>query len=635
MLDFAPIVLIMLGQSRILISIAKNICSSLRSTESLIKQDNNEENKQRKEGEELVFDHRTAFFSADSTLREVMDYIMVQHLLVVTISECKFFDCTTYPPKALIIDARNDQLIGPNSITLQSLGWFPSGTIVVTHLKDHSAHHTILNVSKLSTLELGTFQDATSVDDGRACQNLNITTTKVPKVLPSQILSGVAQRFPCQGDDEQKQRATIHLRNQKKKEEAVQNQLKQNQKLLTMIQQVEDKKGDKEKGNSKQTNITSQVRKMLIKSRSIGDNANLRQEDKFFLEVIVITQWEDSLENSSSTIASDSMYCFFSHMDTVGKVASSCSAKVSIAKTDKSLGGAATSDASTTTLLLEFLIPKPTAPKENDTSDERDNEDATLWRVPNTMTLIDCQRHGFLQNFDRVIIRRCNGHTGNFAAPCILDRPIIGRSCSSLEVSVDKASKNDVQESETNQLNSFQDDNSNNGDTYYVSNEEEEEEKERIIRFERVVSHVLSSLNLPSTTSDKVATRKSTNAIEKVRQMQWKSKAQGNKRLISEEDRFYLQIIHFYDDEESATNNSAIPSAYHFFSLKRSKAIDIIACHSSGVDSKIYSSELLIRKDNPRVHYYKIPDNMTLKEAQEKGFLKHFSQVFIRSFKKK
>jgi hypothetical protein len=614
----------MIGQSRILISIAKNICSSQ------ISNNKGEEIKQSRDGEDLVFIHRVAFFSADSTLREVMDYIMVQHsLVVVRDTECKFFDCTAYPPKELIFNTRNDQLIGPNSVTLQSLGWFPSGTIVVTHAKDHSAHHTILNVSKISTLELGTFQDATSVDYGGAVQKRN----DVAKLLPSQIFTDVALRFQSQGDEEQQQITTSHFRNQKKKEEAMQKQLKQNQKLLTMIKNLEDKQQNKKKRSSNQTNITSQVRKMLIKSRSVGDNENLRQEDRFFLEVIVITQCDDSLENNSSTSVAESMYCFFSQMDTVGKVASSCLSKVTTAQaTATSLGGTATTTSKTspTPLLLEFLVLKPTASKESDTNDDNNykDENATLWRVPNTMTLIDCQRQGLLQNFERIIIRRYYGTNVDFAAPCIMEWLKIGGSYSPMEVSDDIAVKNVVQESNTSNLNSFQDDNSNSFNNYFVSNEEEE----RIIRFEKALSHIFSSSNSTSTTSSKNATKKSTNTMEKVRQMQMKSKAQGNKRSIPEEDRYYLQIIHFYDDDTFKSNT--VHTACHFFSMQRSKAIDVIACCSSGVDSTIYSSELLIRTDKPRVYYYKFPDDMTLKEAEEKGFLKQFSHVFIRSFKK-
>jgi hypothetical protein len=114
---------------------------------------------------------------------------------------------------------------------------------------------------------------------------------------------------------------------------------------------------NKKKRSSNQTNITSQVRKMLIKSRLVGDNENLRQEDRFFLEVIMITQCDDSLEKNSSTSVAESMYCFFSQMDTVGKVASSCSSKVTTAQvTATSLGGTATTTSKTSPTPLYFFI---------------------------------------------------------------------------------------------------------------------------------------------------------------------------------------------------------------------------------------------------------------------------------------
>jgi len=111
--------------------------------------------------------------------------------------------------------------------------------------------------------------------------------------------------------------------------------------------------------------------------------------------------------------------------------------------------------------------------------------------------------------------------------------------------------------------------------------------------------------------------------MEKLRQMKIKSRAKGDSRKINIEDRLYLHVILFldYDNQQKAS------SFCQFYSISKGKAIDIITSCSF---SQKLSSELLLAHRTVNL-YYKIPSEMTLKDASE--YLLPFSQVIVRIFR--
>jgi len=338
------------GNSRILISIAKNVLNEVDEEPLLMKEGD--------KNLELV--HWSRLLSADSTLADLMNE------LPFSLDNKSLFDCTFHPPKEFFFSKENNQLQGANSVTLQSLGWFPSGTIVILLKKDIIAHRTVLLCQKLSLLELGTFQDASPT-------YTTSTTAVANKLLPSQLFSAVEQRF--QQEEEEMANNNNNISPPRKKK---QTQDEQQAKLKEMIQRLDETQmADNHKMNGQKSNITSQVRCMLIKSRSVPGipiHKNLRPEDRFFLEVV--------LEDNTATCVSSYFY-FYSQMTTAGKVATT---------------------ASTANQEVECLVEK----------------DATFWRLPNTMTLYECQNHNYLQQFDRVVIHQITSTNGT-STPSIVD----------------------------------------------------------------------------------------------------------------------------------------------------------------------------------------------------------------------
>ena len=78
---------------------------------------------------------------ADSSFHEAMD--IMHSLIPETVNidkkctdrpigdEWSFVDCSYHPPKPIEITQSNNDYKGPNSITLQKLGWFPSAKIII------------------------------------------------------------------------------------------------------------------------------------------------------------------------------------------------------------------------------------------------------------------------------------------------------------------------------------------------------------------------------------------------------------------------------------------------------------------------------------------------------------------------
>lgn len=200
------------GNSRILISIAKNVLNEVDEEPLLMKEGD--------KNLELV--HWSRLLSADSTLADLMNE------LPFSLDNKSLFDCTFHPPKEFFFSKENNQLQGANSVTLQSLGWFPSGTIVILLKKDIIAHRTVLLCQKLSLLELGTFQDASPT-------YTTSTTAVANKLLPSQLFSAVEQRF--QQEEEEMANNNNNISPPRKKK---QTQDEQQAKLKEMIQRLDE-----------------------------------------------------------------------------------------------------------------------------------------------------------------------------------------------------------------------------------------------------------------------------------------------------------------------------------------------------------------------------------------------------------
>eukprot|EP00986_Skeletonema_menzelii_P002682 scaffold747_cov145-Skeletonema_menzelii.AAC.8 len=115
---------------------------------------------------------------------------------------------------------------------------------------------------------------------------------------------------------------------------------------------------------------------------------------------------------------------------------------------------------------------------------------------------------------------------------------------------------------------------------------------------------------------------------DKVRTMLIKSRADGNKKLRME-DRFHLELLSLMDDGENtiATSNESAASSYKFFS--RVSTAGKVASSVSGLIGKNMSVEFLVSVNN---NYRRLPNTMSLHDAQQAGWLQEFDTVIIRMF---
>jgi hypothetical protein len=121
---------------------------------------------------------------------------------------------------------------------------------------------------------------------------------------------------------------------------------------------------------------------------------------------------------------------------------------------------------------------------------------------------------------------------------------------------------------------------------------------------------------------------------DKVRNMLIKSRAEGNKK-IRMEDRFHLELLHLIDVEDSSTKNAASNgTSYLFFS--RVTTAGKVASSVAGPIGNSKSVEFLVSFppgiDGVTTTYRRLPNTMSLHEAQQAGYLQEFDMVVIRMF---
>ena len=136
----------------------------------------------------------------------------------------------------------------------------------------------------------------------------------------------------------------------------------------------------------------------------------------------------------------------------------------------------------------------------------------------------------------------------------------------------------------------------------------------------------------------KSKTKKKNAAVsEKVRTMLLKSRSEGNKQLRME-DRFHLEILHLVDlppEEASGANPVNETSPYKFFS-KQTTAGRVASSLASNLGDK-RSAEFLVKTSSKSIsageaRYRKLPNTMSLQEAERRRFLRDFDVVLIRIY---
>ena len=306
------------------------------------------------------------------------------------------FDCTTYPPKDITYMVHKFTTnIGPNSITLQSLGWFPSAKLYICQVDDEISRESIVtsNIHLLDDFQYNKPTTTTTLSSTHnrkevvkvdlqgelgVAMSFNNSSTRP---LPSQILNAIEGRFNENIDDDDNNHNHSSLKNCTSKRQTDQ----ERKRLIDMRLEELEKKSKKSTKNKK---VSDQVRKMLIKSRAEG-NKKVNIEDRIYLDVVLLDESNsDDLKNESTSI-STSTYMFFSRVATIGKVIS-----------DR-VGSLARSRDKGAELLILMQI--------------QDNE-LVYRRVPPTLPLHELISKGYLENFGRVVVRIFKGEIDSIAA---------------------------------------------------------------------------------------------------------------------------------------------------------------------------------------------------------------------------
>ncbi|EJK65250.1 hypothetical protein THAOC_13914 [Thalassiosira oceanica] len=336
---------------------------------------------------DMRFHEDVAVLSADASIAELMETVL--GLLGRRYGSSSadldkvaaIIDASYSPARLITSQARQFRdNSGPSSRTLQAMGWFPSGKIVIL-LRGKNNEDDLLNdflvwQSKVLQEE----HDVAYNNPGRSeskhpAGNVQWVgagaSTSGQTLKPSQIFSAVEAR--ADGDqvaDETSQRRSTSKRPRKKQSDA-----ERAKRLDSLLKHLAEGKSKTKKKNAA---VSGKVRTMLLKSRSEG-NKKLRMEDRFHLEILRLVDLPPDEASDADPVNETSPYQFFSKQTTAGRVASSLASNLGDKRS------------------AEFLV------KANVNSTLA--EEARYRRLPNTMTLQEAEKRGFLQDFDIILIR--------------------------------------------------------------------------------------------------------------------------------------------------------------------------------------------------------------------------------------
>ena len=283
----------------------------------------------------------------------------------------KIYDVSLYPAKDITEKVCTyTSETGENTITLQSMGWFPSAKVMIVNSNDEESLNAVLN-SNINKDEDFQYNLPSMNDQEHAASTggvqikLDGIEQKSQQLLPSQIFEAVSNRYQ---DDAEMKDSTSHLSHIKMKRQTKISEENRRRKLDERIKKIDEK--------TKKSKVSEQVKNMLIKSRASGDK-KVRVEDRFYLEAIL---FDDS---DGQVVIEDRMdepqYIFCGKTQTVSKIVSITTAGLNL-----------NSD-----LTVEVLI---------------ETVNGSYKRIPFTTHIYEAERKKCLSPFDRVVIRIYNAN---------------------------------------------------------------------------------------------------------------------------------------------------------------------------------------------------------------------------------
>jgi hypothetical protein len=167
-------------------------------------------------------------------------------------------------------------------------------------------------------------------------------------------------------------------------------------------------------------------------------------------------------------------------------------------------------------------------------------------------------------------------------------------------------------------------------------------EKQRSQRLDTLIQNLTAKSSSSSSSSSKDGGGKKKRVSDKVRTMLIKSRAEGNKKLRME-DRFHLELLQLIDNGEEnddfikSNDETTTTTSYKFFS--RVTTAGRVASSVAGTIGNRKSVEFLVsfppgntKDDTTNIKYRRLPNTMSLHDAQQAGFLQEFDVVVIRIF---
>ena len=548
--------------------------------------------------------------SADSTLAEITSLLsemlpvndeihsdaaasFLDHVCVV--------DASYHPAKSVtkIICDYPDKS-GPRSKTLQSMGWFPSGKLVIlssmsTSEKKKGEEDLLKKYIEwqsrhvLNEEEFGYNLPSAAVHDESAKTGVQWTGAStehdVPgaKLKPTDIFNAVQSRFDNEQPSSQ-QKSKQEVQAQKKKQKRTEQQ--RHQRLDSILNNLKSKK---------KTSIT--VRNMLIKSRAVGDK-KLRMDDRFHLEIVRVDDSNDTTDQITRGPGKMSEYRFYSRQTTAGKVASGLAPSLGLDRA------------------AEFLVCVS-------------NEGEMKYRrLPNTTTLHDAQLKGWLNEFDLVLVRtyKLSSDSSDIDGSFGPSRSVLDHDTDN--DSIDDANKDAMQVDPTNAIHDViqqKDLTAAPIDCQVNANSDELHLQHRI----NTIFHMAKSGEIRIENNKNTTKCKQKKAVSKqVQNMLIKAKAKGNVK-VKQEDRVYLEIIVFYDSNGDDVSVSSTLASFRFFDKRKNighilESLDV-AKPSGGKSSMV---EFIVHDDKNAIS--KLSADAIIAEAIKDGVLKNFNCVVVR-----
>jgi hypothetical protein len=484
-------------------------------------------------------------WASDSTIRELMEELLIPSSLLAPPSSspaaneqsngaevpirvlalleshvAKLWDCTRFPPVDITswpLELYSDQ-VGLKSRTLYDAGWFPGGTLVLLPRAQSSPA-----ISSRDALhddpQYNRIAPTAANDPSRRVELQGSAGSGAVRPTPSQVLSAVSSRFASDSVEDEAMRDAEALA------ERVKNQNIKRAKEEARLQKLEARIRKLDEDNlksAKNKKVSDQVQRMLIKSRASG-RSDLKVQDRFYLRCLV----DDGISSTSEE------FRYFSTQDTAGRILSSFSC--------------ATKPAS------ELLV----------------SRQSSYRRLPVLSRVYELVADGHLSEFDRVVLRWYDPDFDDGPTSSVDDDTVAEKASEA------KGAPNNLP-SEIPASGSRHEE----GDAPLIKGEAAHGCPPPTASLAATPAALLSrqlhdalAAHDQGTRNGKAAqgstsTAAGTAASVKVRQMQMKGRAVGDKKRVKIEDRFYVDLVIVADVDETAETTMRVVESSAVFMAK-------------------------------------------------------------------